>query len=84
MPPCCLPRALDELAGLEAAHGRDVVVAAVERAVAFGRLRAGDVRSIIAAGVGVASPQRPGEALIIELPVVATRPLSDYAVGGHA
>lgn len=75
---------LDELAGLEAAHGKDVVVAAVERAVAFGRFRAGDVRAIIAAGAGVASPARPGEALIIELPVVVTRPLSDYAVGGDA
>ena len=75
---------LDELAGLEAAHGKDVVVAALERAVAFRRLRAGDVRSIIAAGAGVAQPARPGEALIIELPLATTRPLSDYAIGGEA
>jgi hypothetical protein len=72
---------LDELAGLEAAHGRDLLVAALERAVAFGRFRAHDVRSIIAAGVGIAQPTRPGEALIVALPVVATRPLSAYAIG---
>ena len=75
---------LDELAGLEAAHGRDVVVAALERAVTFGRFRACDVRSIIAAGAGVAHPVRPGEALVIALPVAPKRPLSDYAMGGEA
>lgn len=64
---------LDELAGLEAAHGRDALVAALERAVAFGRFRAADVRSILAAGPGVARPTRPGEALIVALPTVATR-----------
>ncbi len=72
---------LDELAGLEAAHGRDELIAALERAVAFGRYRAHDVRSIIAAGIGVAQPTRAGEALIVALPVVATRPLSAYAIG---
>ena len=48
---------LDELAQLEAAHGDEVLLAALERAVAFGRFRAHDVRSIIAAGTGV--PARP-------------------------
>ncbi|MGI8755844.1 MAG: Mu transposase domain-containing protein, partial [Acidimicrobiales bacterium] len=74
---------LDELAGLEAAHGRDALVAALERAVHFGRFRAHDVRSILAAGTGVARPTRPGDALIVDLPVVATRPLSAYAIGDH-
>jgi len=72
---------LDELAAMEAAHGRDALIAAVERAVAFGRHRASDVRSILAAGVGVARLARPGEALVIPLPSVATRALSDYAIG---
>jgi hypothetical protein len=40
--------------------------------VAFGRWRAADVRSILAAG----------DALVLELPVVPVRPLSDYAIGG--
>lgn len=72
---------LDELAGLEAAHGREALVAALERAVAFGRFRAHDVRSILAAGTGVPRPTAPGAALIVSLPVVPVRPLSDYAVG---
>jgi transposase len=72
---------LDELAAMEAAHGRDALIAALERAVAFGRLRAHDVRSILAAGTGVVRPTRPGEALVVALPTVATRPLSDYAIG---
>ena len=79
-----LPGDLDELAGLEAAHGREPLIAALERAVAFGRFRAHDVRSILAAGAGVARPRGPGEALIVALPVVATRPLSDYAIGDQA
>ena len=72
---------LDELAGLEAAHGRDALVTALERAIHFGRFRAHDVRSILAAGTGVARPTRPGEALIVDLPTVATRPLSACAIG---
>jgi len=72
---------LDELAGLEAAHGREALVTALERAVHFGRFRAHDVRSILAAGTGVARPTRPGDALIVDLPFVATRPLSAYAIG---
>jgi len=75
---------LDELAGLEAAHGKEMLVAALERAVAFGRFRAHDVRSILAAGAGVARPTRPGEALIVALPAVPTRPLSDYAIGDQS
>jgi hypothetical protein len=72
---------LGEIAGLVAAHGADVVVAALERAVAFGRWRAADVRSIIAAGTGTPTPTGPGDALVIPLPIVPTRPLSDYAIG---
>jgi len=71
---------LGELAGLEAAHGRPVLVAALERAVSFGRWRADDVRSILAAGTGTPQPTGPGEALAIPLPIVPTRPLSDYAI----
>jgi len=75
---------LDELAGLEAAHGREPLIAALERAVAFGRFRAHDVRSILEAGTGVARPTRPGDALIVDLPAVATRPLSVYAIGDQS
>jgi transposase len=72
---------LDALVGLERAHGRPALIAALERAVAFGRWRAGDVRSILEAGRGVARPTRPGEALVVELPAVPVRPLSHYAPG---
>jgi hypothetical protein len=72
---------LEQLAALEAAHGRQVLLAALERAVAFGRWHATDVRSILAAGVGTPQPQQAGDALVLELPAVPTRPLSDYAIG---
>jgi len=71
---------LEELAGLHAGHGRDAVLAALGRAVAFRRWRATDVRSILAAGTAVPQPTTPGEALVIELPVVPTRPLSAYGL----
>ncbi|MEP7021945.1 MAG: IS21 family transposase [Pseudonocardiales bacterium] len=69
---------LTELAALQAAHGRNALLAALERAVTFGRWRASGVRSILAAGAGVAQPTAPGEALVIELPVTASRPLAAY------
>ena len=79
-----LARDLEELSTLEAIHGRAPVIAALERAVAFGRFRASDVVSILDSGVGVPRPTRPGDALIVELPMVPVRPLSDYAMGGES
>ena len=72
---------LAELSALQAAHGRPALTAALERAVAFGRWHAADVRSILAAGAGTPQPRPPGDALLLELPVVPTRPLSAYAIG---
>jgi transposase len=69
---------LAELAALQAAHGRDALVAALERAITFGRWNASGVRSILAAGTGVPQPTDPGDALVIELPVTASRPLTAY------
>jgi hypothetical protein len=71
---------LAELAGLQAAHGRQALLAALERAVTFGRWRATDVRSILDAGAGTPRPRPAGEALVLELPMVPTRPLGDYAI----
>ena len=73
---------LEELAGLQAAHGSDALIAALGRAVAFSRWRAADVRSILAAGVGTPEPTAAGEALVLDLPSAPTRSLSDYAIGG--
>jgi transposase len=69
---------LTELAALEAAHGREALVAALERACHFGRWNATGVRSILAAGAGVPTPTAPGEALVITLPATASRSLADY------
>ncbi len=74
---------LEELAGLQAAHGTEALIAALTRAVAFSRWRAADVRSIIQAGVGTPQPTAAGEALVVDLPAVPKRPLSDYAIGGE-
>jgi hypothetical protein len=73
--------ALAELNTLAAAHGEQVFLDALARAVAFGRWRAADVRSILAAGAGTPQPSTAGDALVLELPRVPTRPLSDYALG---
>jgi transposase len=77
-----LPAELAELNTLRAAHGDQEFAAALDRAVAFCRWRAGDIRSILAAGAGVPEPSVPaGEALILDLPAVPVRPLADYAIG---
>jgi transposase len=72
---------LSELNTLAAAHGERAFLDALGRAVAFGRWRAADVRSILAAGTGTPQPTPAGDALVLELPRVPTRPLSDYALG---
>lgn len=71
---------LAELAALTAAHGRDALTAALGRAVAFGRWHAADIRSILAAGTGVAQVRPAGEALVIPLPATASRSLSEYSM----
>ena len=73
---------LGELAALRAAHGDPALVAALDRAVAFRRWRAEDVRSILAAGTGTPQPRPAGDALVIQLPKVPVRPLSAYKIGG--
>jgi transposase len=65
---------------LDRSHGRDALLAALTRAVEFGRWRAADIRSILAAGTGVPIPQPAGQALVLTLPNVPTRSLADYAI----
>ncbi len=71
---------LVELTALQAAHGPDALLAALARAIAFRRWRAADVRSILAAGAGVPHPAPAGEALVIDLPVTASRSLQQYSI----
>jgi len=71
---------LEILLGLGAAHGEKALVAALRRAVAFKRFRAADVRSILAAGTGTPQPRPAGDALVLDLPVAATRSLDAYKI----
>ena len=59
---------LAELNTLRAAHGQQAFPAALDRAVAFGRWRAADVRSILAAGAGAPQPAAAGDTLAPGLP----------------
>ncbi|MFP5343859.1 MAG: IS21 family transposase [Candidatus Limnocylindria bacterium] len=68
------------IADLEAAHGREPLTAALERALAYRRFRAADIRSILAAGPGVPRHREPGAALTVALPEVPVRPLTAYAL----
>lgn len=71
---------LVELSALEAAHGRDALLGALDRAIAFKRWRAQDVRSILTAEAGLPQPRHPGEALDVDLPDVPARSLSAYSL----
>ena len=71
---------LAAIVGLEAAWGREMLIAALGRAVAFRRFRSADVRSILEAGVGVANLTGPGDVLSLDLPEVPVRALSDYSL----
>jgi hypothetical protein len=80
-----LPAELAELNALRAAHGDQAFLDALDRAVAFSRWRAADVRSILAAGPGLPDPlASTGTLLTVDLPAVPVRPLSDYAIGVSA
>ncbi|HEU4336569.1 MAG TPA: IS21 family transposase [Nocardioides sp.] len=65
---------------LGAAHGTDALQAALERAVAFSRWRADDVRSILATNGHAPRPTPAGQALVMTLPTVPTRPLDAYRI----
>ncbi len=70
---------LETIVELERSHGREALVAALERALAHRRYRAADIRDILAAGAGVSRPRAAGAALT-GLPRVPVRPLSAYAL----
>jgi hypothetical protein len=69
---------------LAAAHGTDALSTALERAVAFGRWRADDVRSILATNGHAPRPTPAGQALVMTLPSVPTRSLDAYRIGNEA
>ena len=77
-----LAQELDILLALGAAHGAHALITALRRAVAFGRFRAADVRSILAAGTGTPQPRPAGDALVLDLPTAPTRSLDAYKITG--
>jgi transposase len=77
-----LAREIREILTLRAAHGEPALLTALERAVQFKRWRADDVRSILAAAGAAPQPTAAGQALVLTLPAVPMRSLSEYAIGG--
>jgi transposase len=75
-----LAREVSQILTLRAAHGDAAVAVALERAVQFRRWRADDVRSILASAGAAPAPRPAGQALVLTLPQVPVRPLSDYAI----
>jgi transposase len=75
-----LPGEITEILTLKAAHGEATLIKALERAVAFSRWRAGDVRSILATNGQAPQPTPPGQALVLTLPSVPTRSLDAYRI----
>lgn len=65
---------------LAAAHGTEPLLTALERAAAFGRWRADDVRSILATNGHAPHPTPAGQALVLTLPSVPTRSLDAYRI----
>jgi hypothetical protein len=75
-----LPTEIAAILTLQAAHGDEALLAALSRAVMFGRWRAADIRSILAAAGAAPTPQPAGQALVLSLPQVPTRSLDAYRV----
>jgi transposase len=73
---------ITEILTLQAAHGTDPLLAALERAVAFSRWRAADVGSILATNGHAPQPRPAGQALVLTLPAVPTRSLDAYRIDG--
>jgi len=71
---------LTAIVELQAAYGRDALIAALERALAFRRFGAADVRAILLAGIGTPVVRPPGKLLTLALPAVPVRPLAAYAI----
>ncbi|MGA9310434.1 MAG: hypothetical protein WBV74_08690 [Pseudonocardiaceae bacterium] len=71
---------LGDILTLQTAHGTAALLTALERAVTFRRWRAADIRSILASAGAAPTPCPAGQALVLTLPTVPTRPLSDYAI----
>jgi transposase len=75
-----LAHEIGAIAELRAPYGDAALVAALEKALAYRRFGAADVRSILLAGAGTPALRSPGERLSLDLPSVPVRPLAAYAL----
>lgn len=75
-----LPAHLAGIVDLAAAHGTDIVVTALSRALTFRRFTADDIRSIIAAGPDAALPTAEGVPLAGDLPDRAPADLDAFSL----
>ncbi len=75
-----LAHELDDIVALGRAYGRESLLGALERALAFHRYGAADVRAILAAGTGTPAVRPAGARLALDLPRVPVRPLAAYAL----
>lgn len=75
-----LPAHLAGIVDLVAAHGEDLVVAALQRALTFRRFTADDIRSIIAAGPDAPVPTSAGSPLTGDLPDRASADLEAFSL----
>jgi transposase len=71
---------LAAIVALEPAYGTERLLAALERALAFHRFKAADVRAILEAGPTLPRPRPAGPPLLLNLPQVERRPLTAYAL----
>jgi transposase len=73
---------LADILTLATAHGEPALVAALGRAVEFGRWRAGDIRAILATAGAAPSPRPAGLSLadVLTLPIVPARSLDAYKI----
>ncbi len=75
---------IGEILTLAAAHGSEPLLVALERAVAFSRWRAADVRSILTSAGAAPTPRTAGQALghatVLTLPTMPTRSLDAYRI----
>jgi transposase len=69
---------LADIVGLEAAWGRDLLIAALQRATTFRRFKAADIRAILDAGLAAPTVVAEGARLDLGLPQVPTRDLAAY------
>lgn len=74
-----LPAHLADIVALQAAHGREALVAALGRALTFRRFTADDIRAILDAAGAAPTVVGAGDPLALDVPAAPARSLDAYA-----